>query len=133
MGGNRASAWPGRPTCGISGHIWASSQWFAIILGFAGYAARQARSGAGGTWGVRLVRGARWSQPVLIVLIVESALVVNYNLWLSNLFGVSVPHFPTVALVATLLVAGVLVFWLERGAPTAGRLASLGVAALIIT
>jgi hypothetical protein len=69
---------------------------------------------------------------VLIVLIVESALAINYNLWLSNLFGVSVPRFPTLALVATLLVAGVLVFWLERGAPTAGRLASLGVAALII-
>ena len=92
-----------------------------ITLGLAGYFTARSRRGVEGTWGVRVVRAALWSQPVLIVLIVESALVVNYNLWLANLAGVSTPIFPKVAVVATVLVAVVLVLWRERGSRAGGR------------
>jgi photosystem II stability/assembly factor-like uncharacterized protein len=104
----------------------------ALILTASGFAMWSSHSGQVRTFGRMLARGALWSQPALVVLIIESALAVN---WGSRLGRSSfIPPPPSISqaiLIPAGFLVGVFAFFLSGGLPRSGRLGSLGVTALV--
>jgi photosystem II stability/assembly factor-like uncharacterized protein len=109
----------------------------AIVLTVAGFAVWRARSNPSRAAGLILGRGVLWSQPLLIVLMVVSALAAEYGWNLGAL--VLAPSFPEIAIIAMVLFIAVVTFLLGKthpfllgSFPATGRFLSAGVTVLIV-
>jgi photosystem II stability/assembly factor-like uncharacterized protein len=100
-----------------------------IVLSFAGFAVWRLRSDSKQTFGLKLARGALWSQPLLIVLVIESAMAVGFGSAFASL--VLPPSFPIVVLIATVVAVGVFTIVLEGKLPSTRRLTSLAAAVVV--
>ena len=101
----------------------------AIVLAVAGFLTWRSRSNPNRTFGLIVGRGVLWSQPLLIVLMVISALAVQYG---SNLNAFLPPSFATAGFVAVVVFGGLLAFLLGGAFPATGRLLSVAFTMLII-
>ena len=101
----------------------------AVLLAASGFAMWRSRSARAEGFAGILAMGALWSQPVLVVLIIESALALK---WDSTPDGALLPSFPILAIIGVGLVVGVAALFLGQGLPRSVRMGSLGVTLVIV-